>query len=450
MSNKRKLPKVIIVGRMNVGKSTLFNRLAVNVKSMILDYEGVTRDFLQDTISWRSRAFQIIDTGGISLKKTQDELAERSRAKVLELIKEADVCLFMCDGTVGILPEDRDIAKQLRKMGKTVIAVVNKMDVHTAQEQLHEFDRLGFNVVVPISAQHARGTQELLSAILDALPESTADSVEQEKAVKCRVVLLGKPNVGKSSLINILTNQERSLVSPIPGTTREAISEKITFYHEDILVTDTPGIRKKGSVSETLESMMVKTSFRAVDAAHIVLLMIDASAGQLADQELKLAFYAFENCHKAVIILFNKEDLTSEESKAALESEVSLYKNLMKKVESLTISCKTGKNIGRIVPLITKVWERYSQEFPEEELSLLFKDALRVRPFYKNEQLLMIHTVKQTYKAPLTITLKVNMPEWFGPSQLAYFENILRKKYDLKGVPVKFLVRKRKLEAHED
>lgn len=449
MSNKRKLPKVIIVGRMNVGKSTLFNRLAVNVKSMILDYEGVTRDFLQDTISWRSRTFQIIDTGGISLKKTQDQLAERSRTKVLELIQEADVCLFVCDGTVGILPEDRDIAKQLRKMGKTVIAVINKMDVHSAQEQLHEFDRLGFKVVVPISAQHARGTQELLSAIIDTLPEST-DSVEPEQPVKCRVVLLGKPNVGKSSLINLLTNKERSLVSPIPGTTREAISEKISFYHEDILLTDTPGIRKKGSVSETLESMMVKTSFRAVDAAHIVLLMIDASAGQLADQELKLAFYAFEDCHKAVIVLFNKEDLTDEESKVALDSDVSLYKNLMKKVESLSISCKTGKNIGRIVPLITKVWERYSQELPEEELSLLFKDALRVRPFYKNEQLLMIHTVKQTYKAPLTITLKVNMPEWFGSSQLGYFENVLRKKYDLKGVPVKFLVRKRKLEAHDD
>jgi len=446
MSNKYKIPIVIIVGRMNVGKSTLFNRLAVNVKSMILDYAGVTRDFLQDTITWKSRTFQIMDTGGISLKKTQDELAEKSRAKVLELIQNADICLFVCDGTVGVLPEDREIAKQLRKYGKKVILVVNKIDVHVAQEQLHEFDRLGFSVVVPLSAQHARGIEDLLSAIIDELPEKKVDDMVEDQSVKCRVVLLGKPNVGKSSLINLLTNKERSLVSPIPGTTREAISEKITFYQEDILVTDTPGIRKKGAVTETLEGMMVKTSFRAVDAAHIVLLMVDASEGQLSDQELKLAFYAFDDCKKAVIILFNKEDLTDEESKDALKSDLSLYKHLMTKVESLTISCKTGKNIGKILPLITKVWDRYSQELPDVELSLLFKDALRNRPFYKNEQLLMLHTVKQSYRAPLTITLKVNMPEWFGRSQLSYFENVLRKKYDLKGTPVKFIVQKRKPE----
>lgn len=449
MSSKYKAPKVVIVGRMNVGKSTLFNRLAVNVKSMIFDYEGVTRDFLQDIVTWQSQTFQIIDTGGISLKKSPDELLEKSRTKVLELIQEADVCLFVCDGTVGVLPEDRDIAKQLRRFGKKVILVVNKMDVHIAQEQLHEFDRLGFKVIIPISAQHARGTEDLLSAILHELPESSTTAADDNQSVKCRVVLLGKPNVGKSSLINLLAQKERSLVSPIPGTTREAISEKITFYQEDILVTDTPGIRKKGAVSETLETMMVKTSFRAVDAAHIVLLMVDASEGQLSDQELKLAFYAFEDCKKAVIILFNKQDLTDEDSKESLQSDVSLYKHLMSKVESLSISCKTEKNIGRILPLITKVWERYSQQLPEEELSLLFKDALRRRPFYKNEQPLMIHTVKQTYTAPLTIILKVNMPEWFGPSQLSYFENVLRKKYDLKGTPIKFLLRKKKLEEVE-
>lgn len=448
MSSKYKVPKVVIVGRMNVGKSTLFNRLAVNVKSMIFDYEGVTRDFLQDTVTWQSKTFQIIDTGGISLKKTADPLAEKSRAKVIEIIQEADVCLFVCDGTVGVLPEDRDIAKQLRKSGKNVILLVNKMDVNLSQEQLYEFDRLGFKNIIPISAQHARGIDDLLSAIVYELPEST-HIANNNHAVKCRVVLLGKPNVGKSSLINLLSQQERSLVSPIPGTTREAISEKITFHQEDILVTDTPGIRKKGVVSEPLESMMVKTSFRAVDAAHIVLLMVDASEGQLADQELKLAFYAFEDCKKAVIILFNKEDLTNEESKESLSSDVALYKHLMTKVETLSISCKTGKNVGRILPLITKVWERYSQQLPEEELSLLFKDALRRRPFYKNEQPLMIHTVKQTYTAPLTIMLKVNMPEWFGSSQLSYFENVLRKKYNLKGTPVKFLLRKRKLEESE-
>jgi GTP-binding protein len=446
MSNNHKIPQVAIVGRMNVGKSTLFNRLAVNTKSMTYDYEGVTRDFVYDTISWGDKTFQIVDTGGISLKKTSDPLLEQSRAKVLDLIREADVCLFVCDGTVGLVPEDRDIAKQLRRAGKAVIVVVNKIDVAIAQEQLHEFERLGYKTVIPISAQHARGMNDLYEAITELLPESATDVVLDDQPLKCRVVLIGKPNVGKSSLINILTKQERSLVSDIPGTTREAISEKISFYHEDILVTDTPGIRKKGSVSEPLESMMVKTSFRAVDAAHIVLLLVDATEGQMSDQELKLAFYAFEDCKKALIILFNKQDLTNEEEKEALEYDLDKYQHLMKKVERLTISCKTGKNIGKVLPLISSVWEKYSFRFPEEELSLLFKDALRRRPFYKSEQLLMIHTVRQTYVSPITITLRVNMPQWFGESQLGYFENVLRTKYDLKGVPIKFVVIKKRDE----
>lgn len=444
MNNIPHKPKIAIVGRMNVGKSTLFNRLAVDSQSMVFDYEGVTRDFVYDTVAWHNKSFQIVDTGGISLRKTTDQLTQQSREKVLNLIDESALCILVCDGTIGLVPEDREIATVLRKKGKTVILVVNKMDVALAQEQLHEFERLGFSHVIPVSAQHNRGINELLDVIVNLLPNSTDKKLEEQKVLKCRVALIGKPNVGKSSLINLLTKQERSLVSDIPGTTREAISERISFYQEDIQLTDTPGIRKKGAVTEPLENLMVKSSLRAIDAAHIVLLLVDAKESQLSDQELKLAFYIFEECKKGLIIIFNKQDLVDEEAKEILEYDLKRYKHLMNKVERLNISCKTEKNIGKVVPLIDKVWHRYSIQFEEEELSLLLKDALRRRPFYKQEQPLILHSVRQTYVAPITITLKVNMPEWFGESQLGYFENVLRSRYDLKGVPIKFMVTRKK------
>jgi len=435
----KKTPRVVIVGRMNVGKSTLFNRLSVDVKSLTLDYEGVTRDFLKDVVCWQDRCFELIDTGGISLRKTGDKILERVRLKAIEVVKSADVVLFVCDAKIGLLPEDREISKLLHSLCAHVILVVNKIDADMSKENLYEFERLGHETAAEISAHHGIGIAELLEFIVHALPVS---GPVQKDDSSCKVVLLGKPNVGKSSLMNLLLKQDRSIVTDRPGTTREPITETIKFYKEDIVLTDTAGVRRKRRVQEELEGLMVKTSFKALKDAHIALLLIDSSAGRLSDQELKLAFYALKN-HKALMILFNKQDLVDQEIAQKMEFNLEPYKHLMKKVSWLRISCKTRKHIGRLLEKIQKLCQRHSQTFPPDEISLLFKEALARRPLYKNTNPLRILHARQISTAPITILLIVNEPKWFGESQLAYFENQFRRAYDLEGVPVRFVTRKK-------
>jgi GTPase len=438
MSN---IPRVVIVGRTNVGKSTLFNRLSVDVKSLTLDYEGVTRDFIKDTVCWKDRCFELIDTGGISIHRMHDELMEEAQQRARSVLEKADLVVFVCDGTIGVINEDHAIATMLHKIGKPVLLAVNKIDTKLAQEQLYEFAKLGFKVILPISAQHGTGIGDLLDTIDTLLPREIKKQEEIEPL--CKVVILGKPNVGKSSLLNLLLKEERAIVAAIPGTTREAITEQIKFFKEDIQITDTPGIRKKRSVTENLESMMVKSSLRAIDKAHIVLLMVDGSEATIADQELKLAFYTFEEHYKALILLVNKQDLVDERIQEEFKFQTSVYDYFLKKIARLDISCKTGKNVGKIIPLVNEVWKRYSQWLPEDDLTLFFRQALEKKPLYHSQNLLQVYKVGQVKTAPITLSMKVNVPGWFGPSQLKYFENLLREKFDLKGVPLKFVLRSR-------
>lgn len=433
---------VVIVGRMNVGKSTFFNRVSRDVKSITLDYEGVTRDFIKEEISWKDARFDLIDSGGIHLRKSQDPLFESVRQKVLKLVDEADAIIFMVDGLAGLIPEDREIARFLHKIGKPVVLAVNKTDAKQAQEQLHEFDRLGFEHVVTLSAEHGLGIADVLDAVTEMLPEHPSHKVEEKP--NYRVMLIGKPNVGKSSLMNALVKEERSIVSELPGTTREPVSEQVMFYKEAIQFTDTPGIRRKRAVSEELETLMVKSAFQALNKSHIIVLLMDGSSHALVDQELKLAFYAFKDHYKALILLINKSDLITEESKKDLDQSFGEYKYLMKKIPLLQISCKSGKNVGKVLPLIAEVWQKYSRKFDDLELARLFMGALKKKPLYHKTAPLMLFKVHQIRTAPTTIQLRVNEPEWFGESQLGFFENLLRSEYDMVGVPVKFVVLKGK------
>lgn len=439
----KKIPSVAIVGRMNVGKSTLFNRLSDSSKSIALDYEGVTRDVIKDVISWRDHSFELIDTGGISLKKIVDDpIAELSRQRALDAVSHADVVIFMCDGSVGVLPEDRNLAKMLQKDGKQTILVVNKSDTAAYRDYQYDFERLGFKIIIPISAQHGIGIADLFDELLALLPEPVEK--EEEKEPLCKVAILGKPNVGKSSLMNLLLKKERSIVADMPGTTREPIKERILFHQDMIQLADTPGIRRKRGVTETLEQMMVKTAFKAVEDANIVLLMVDATEARLVDQELKLAFYVFEKEHKGLIILFNKDDLMTEQMRQDLAFNLEPYKYFLDKVVQIRTSCITSKNVGKLINVVNDVWERYKRRFADDQLTLLFKEALERKPLYRNGQLLRVRWAKQIHTAPITIELLVNEPKWFGPSQLTYFERILRKSTDLKGVPVRFVTRKKK------
>ncbi|MBN2267174.1 MAG: ribosome biogenesis GTPase Der [Candidatus Babeliaceae bacterium] len=431
--------KVVIVGRMNVGKSTLFNRLSTHVKSMTFDYEGVTRDILRDDVSWRGYTFELIDTGGITIEKPDAPLVQEVRDRALQQINDADVVLFVVDGIAGVTAADQELSALLRKRSRRTFLVINKADAKVTQENIPEFYQLYHERMFPISALHGTGINDLLDAVVELFP-AVPESVGTEETPAYRVVLLGRPNVGKSSLLNQLVKEERALVSEIPGTTREPLSERISFYKEMLQLTDTPGIRRQRAVEKGLESLMVKSSFRALKDADIVLLLVDASEARLVDQELKLAFYAFADMHKALILLVNKTDLLDGEKQKELDASFERYPHLMKKIEKLSISCKTGKNVGRVLPLVKKVWERMTQQFPPEELTRVIIGSLRSVPLVKSEQRLQVFTVEQVGVAPITIKMRVNYPRFFETSELNFFENVLRRHYSLVSAPIRFII----------
>jgi GTP-binding protein len=435
------MKKVVILGRLNVGKSTLFNRLSTTVKTITLDYEGVTRDFVKDIVEWNNVKFELIDSGGLNLKKTQDIILGKVRDIGLQLVQEADVIVFVCDGTTGILQEDQEIARVLHKSGKKVILVINKTDNKLTQEHEHEFKKLGFEHNVPLSATHSIGIGDLLDVIVHEIKNDETPAQEEDDAMY-KVALLGKPNAGKSSLLNILVQKERAIVTDIPGTTREPLSEKIKFYKKTIQITDTAGIRRQRAVTQRIEELMVKSAFDAVKDADIILLLMDASQGTIYDQELKLAFYVFDQ-GKAFILLFNKYDLLTPELKKDFEYSLEPYEFMLKKVETLYISCLTDKNLGKLLPMIDEVWQKHSRTFNNLELTQLFRESLAKKPLFHKGLPLIVFNAEQVKAAPINILLKVNEPKWFTDSQRGFFENVLRAKYDLKGAPVQFVVRKR-------
>lgn len=439
MSN---IPQVVIVGRTNVGKSSLFNRIAKTTQSIIMDEKGVTRDYVKDIVEYKNQTFELIDTGGICAKSDSDSLIEQIKQQALGLLEHAQMIVLVADGTVGLLPEELELAKLLHRLKKQVCVVVNKVDVHATQENIHAFNRLGFDCIIPVSAAHGTGVEHLLQTIVHNLKESGFSGQDVHKP-EFNVVILGKPNVGKSSLMNILVEEERSIVMDKAGTTRESISEPVVFEQSTIKVTDTAGIRRKKAVKTEIENLMVKSSLASVRTADLVLLMVDAHVGEISDQELKLAFYVFEQ-GKALILLFNKLDIVDEYEKERLDHELEEYVFFMKKLESLSISCKTKKNIHKVLPLIKKIWERYNIEIPEDELTELIKTMLMRKPLFKQEKRLEVRSVKQVGKAPLTIQLSVNYPQFFGDREFSFFENLLRKNYDLKSVPIKFVLAKKK------
>lgn len=436
------LPTVVIVGRMNVGKSTLFNRLAPVVRSMTRDYAGITRDILFDTVEWRGTSFTVIDTGGLSFYKHNDPLQEKVHNKARESLRDAGLVLFVVDGTVGVIDEDREIIRVLHSLKKRFVVVINKGDSHAVDSYFHEFSACGGSAQVMISAEHGTNIAELLDCIVEFLPAPGSGdevSVEPEYAV----TLLGRPNVGKSSLMNALVCYERSIVFDEPGTTREALSENIVFNQEHLIVTDTPGLRRKSAVSEELEEDMVYSSLQALTKADIIVLVIDGSTEAFVDQELKLGFYAFTERYKALLIVVNKSDCMDEASRAALATVSTQYQHLLSKVPVVTISCVTKKNVSKVLPLLQQVWQRHSQQLPMGEIYHLFQQALEKSPLMRNKLKLLVKEVRQLATAPITIGMSVNEPAWFGSSQRAFFENLLRKQYDLVGAPIKFIIRKK-------
>jgi GTP-binding protein len=438
--NKSLFPRVALVGRTNVGKSTLFNRIAKRTESLVADQSGVTRDYIAEVLAVQGKRFELVDTGGLAPAGTDDPFYNEIAAVSSQACQEAAVIVFVCDAKNGITLEDKLIAKQLHKFKKPVILVLNKADNKNAYEdKAADFYALGFSSFMPVSAIHGTGINELLSAVIKELPEATTTLPE---APACRIALLGKPNVGKSSLMNELLHYKRSIVSDIAGTTREAISERITFYGEDLLLTDTAGIRRKRKVTDNLESLMVKSSLAAVRTADIVILMVDGNEGRLLDQELKLMFYAFEE-HKALILVYNKSDLMTVEKKNLLEYETSEYNYFLKHIPSVHVSCLTGKNVGIVIREIEKIRTRLAQPINSAELTVNLHEHFRHKPLFHGGFKLQVFSIQKRTEKGMSFNLCVNEPKWFGQSQLQCIENFIRTQYDILGCPVHFVITRR-------
>lgn len=436
---KIKYPKVLLVGRTNVGKSTLFNRFINQKKSIVFDQEGVTRDYLEEIITWHDKPFALIDTGGMQFRKNINPIDALVLDKVTKLFEEAKVILFVVDTKAGVTQEDRQIAKHLHKTGKPVLVLLNKADNSTLlRENEGEFASLGFKEIIPTSAIHGFGILETLDRTISFLPSTLQQDVTRPTF---QIAIIGKPNVGKSSLMNLLIQKERSIVSDVAGTTREAISE--TIYHCDDLVqvTDTAGIRKKARVTEELETMMVKSSLQSVRDADIVILVVDSSQGKISDQELKLLFLVYE-AKKPIIVVFNKTDLVTDYSEIMLEQSQEEYAFILNKIPCISISCLTKKNVGKILNHIQKVLDRCRQKFNSTEVDEVVKQELETRPLYHNRMKLKLFKIRHVDGKVPTFVLHVNHPSWFGASELGCIENILRKHYDLKGCPIDFHTQK--------
>lgn len=427
--------KVLLVGRTNVGKSSLFNRIAPKVKSLALDQEGVTRDMVTDFVTWNNVTFQLIDTGGIDLYHQTDDMTSVVTDRIEQVLEQASVYLMVVDVKTGITQQDAKIAKKLHNMNKPTIVLINKVDSTYQEEGIHDFYQLGFERMFGVSAEHGRSIADVLDAVVQDLKAIQPTEKIIHDTPEFRIALLGRPNAGKSSLMNQLLKQDFSIVSPVAGTTREALRKRIAFNKNVIELIDTAGVRKKSSVGTELEEMMVTNALQAAKRAHIVLLVMDLLEPELTAQELKLASYAFEN-GSAVIILFNKQDLLTDDAQQQHAMSLDLYKHMLKKFETLTISCKTGKNIGKVLPLVQEVWERYQIKFTDRYLSDLFISAIAKTPLFKNGNQIYLHKARQVGHAPLRIELVLRNVVIFEDSHRAFFENILRKAQDLRGVPI--------------
>lgn len=441
MNSKIQYPKVLIVGRTNVGKSTLFNRLTDDKRSIVFNREGVTRDYIEDLVSWQGKTFALIDTGGLSFdRKGRDDIDLRVQENVINQLSKADAILFVVDGKNGLTDYDQKIATYLRKVKKPTAVLVNKLDNDELEaENLPDFYRLGINPLFPISSIHGTGIATILHWVSQTVPVQTEVIIEKPSY---KVAIIGRPNAGKSSLMNLLMSHERSIVSDIPGTTREAISENTYCCNDLIQLTDTAGIRRSRKIDDDLEELMVHSSLGALKDADIVILIIDASQGAIADQELKLLFYAYEQ-KKMILAVFNKSDLLDEYKRKTLEMDIERYKFMFNKIPYLFTSCLTKKNVSKIFDEIQKIWARSKQEFNALQVDEVLRKGLQGKYLFHNTFELKIYSIEPIQSQIPTFIIRVNFPQWFEATELGCVENILRNHYDLKGCPVRIFAREK-------
>ena len=423
------LPTVALVGRPNVGKSTLFNRLVGSKVSIIEDTPGVTRDRIYSEVSYKNYRFHLIDTGGIDVSQELFNDVIKIQAEIA--IDEADIVVFIVDGKEGLTANDKIVRDMLRKSGKKVIVAINKTDSKDSLEHQYDFYELGFDNYVLISAEHNVGIYELL----DMITSDFHEYVEKEEDTRLKFSVIGRPNVGKSSLINALLNEERVIVSNNAGTTRDAIDTVMKYNGEEFVLIDTAGMRKKGKVFEAIEKYSLLRSLKAIDRSDICLLVINAEEG-IIEHDKHIASYALEQ-GKGIIIVVNKWDTVENANTKEYEKIVRSEFQFLSYAPIVYLSALTKKRIHTLMPEVLKVAENIKREVKTSVLNEVITDAytLNIPPSYKGKRL-KIYFTNQSGTKPPKFTFHVNNKGLVHFSYERYLENKLRENFDLEGTPI--------------
>jgi len=433
-------PMVAIVGRPNVGKSALFNQLTGKRISIVENTPGVTRDRIYADAEWLDHKFTLIDTGGMD-PESRDPLLQQMKSQAEIAMETADVILFLTDGKQGVTPADRDVAEMLRRSDKPVVLAVNKIDTQENEANLYEFYNLAIGDPISISAAHKRGIGDLLDEMVKHFPR---ERPEEEKAETIQIAVVGKPNAGKSSLINRILGEERVIVNDIPGTTRDAIDTSFEKDGQRYVIIDTAGIRRKSRIHDSLERYSVVRALSAIRRCDVALVIMDASE-DITEQDAKIAGLVHEE-GKGCVLVMNKWDKIEKETHTMEEYHKRLRNRLsfMTYAPDVFLSAKTGQRVGRIIELVNQVYRRCTFRVSTGVLNDCLADAIAVNepPAGKGRRLRILYGTQVSVKPP-TFVLFVNHPEFLHFSYQRYLENYFRKTFDLEGTPLRILVREK-------
>jgi GTP-binding protein len=434
-------PIVAIIGRPNVGKSTLFNRVTKTKDALVDDLPGVTRDRHYGDARWNDVAFTLIDTGGFT---TGEDLADEIRLQVQQAIEDADLLIFLMDGKRGISPFDQDIVKILRPVAKPVFYAVNKIDGREQEEYLNDFYSLGIEKLYPVSAEHRYGVPDLLDKMVSSLHEVLAVPASGLAHETIDLAVVGRPNVGKSSLINRILGHQRLLVSAIPGTTRDAIDTICQVNGKQYLLIDTAGIRRKGKVTSKLEKFSIIKALRSLDRCNVALIVMDASEG-ITDQDISIAGYAYERgC--GCIFLLNKWDLLDKDTRTINRyfDQIRSAAKFLSFAPVLTISALTGQRVLKIFGIVDEVFNQYAIRIPTARLNKIIEQALsdNVPALYRGRRIKFYYATQVSHKPP-TIVCFVNYPGGIHFSYKRYVINQIRQQAGLDKTPIRILFRQR-------